>query len=528
MTGGTASAGIGGNGSSSAGIINILGGTVDAHGSGDGAAIGGGHANDENRSYGGFKEININNAVVKANMPDKSNAAAIGTGCWSKDGNGRITIKNDSYVWAQTYSGEGTECAAIGRGVTENGVNRAISVTIDGSVVIASNKNGECAPATVTNGLLYKNNQLANDFSGSLTSTRSFNIGGSKELIIPENSAITLSGNVASTGVIRVGGTLTIGKVGTFENYGTIKAQGTLTNNGTFNNVKSGRVSDENTGTVTGINNYIKGAIVGDLIITSGIRGTDFTVAESYHNFEEVGVRFDGINSIITILTSKPLEISGRTEGAQIVIKDGVTANVTLADAVIDARKKIGYDGNRCALELMGNATLNLTLKDNTENECLSGPLNAGICVPENATLVINGNGAVMATSASNGSGIGNATKYDDIASAGSITINGGRVTAYGLYGIGGGLAAGSTGGTFKANNGAIIIANSIQDQSHIDEWNCITIMDNGNVEKIGEVYGNNVIINRDLEIPLNTTLSIKSGETLTVGASGTVTNKGN
>ncbi|MEG0092035.1 MAG: hypothetical protein RSA20_09455, partial [Oscillospiraceae bacterium] len=211
-----------------------------------------------------------------------------------------------------------------------------------------------------------------------------------------------------------------------------------------------------------------------------------------------------------------------------IVIKDGVTANVTLAGAVIDARKKIGNDGNRCALELMGNATLNLTLKDNTENECLSGPLNAGICVPENATLVINGNGAVMATSASNGSGIGNATKYDDIASAGSITINGGRVTAYGLYGIGGGLAAGSTGGTFKANNGAIIIANSIQDQSHIDEWNCITIMDNGNVEKIGEVYGNNVIINRDLEIPLNTTLSIKSGETLTVGASGTVTNKGN
>ncbi|MEG2054089.1 MAG: hypothetical protein RR052_04025, partial [Oscillospiraceae bacterium] len=445
---------------------------------------------------------------------------------------GAITITNDSYVYAHTTSDAGKECNAIGRGITEAGVQRTTNITIDGSVVLAYNNrnSGECAPATVTNGLLYKNSHLSNVFSGTLTSTRSFTIGGNNPLVIPQGSSITLSGNVTANVLIDVAGTLKISKGGTFTNNGSIIAAGTLTNEGTFTNGQPWSwVCDANTGKVTGIKDtdYVKGLIVGDLIILGGVRGTDFNVDQKYHYFEEYGVIFNGINSIITILTGAQIQISGRTQSAQIIIDKGVTANVTLANAEIDARIKIGPDGNRCALELMGNATLNLTLKDNTENKCISGPLNAGICVPENATLVISGNGALTAISERNGSGIGNATKGSEKANAGTITINGGTVTAYGFYGIGGGAAEGSTGGTFTANNGAIIIANSIQDQSNINSWNCITITNVNNVEKKCEVYGNDTTINSGFEIPLNTTLNIESGKKLTVGAKGAITNRG-
>ena len=76
-------AGIGGNQTDNAGSITIESGTVVAKSNGDGAGIGGGHANDEaGKIYGKFQSITITGGTVTAEST--GNGAGIGCGCWAK------------------------------------------------------------------------------------------------------------------------------------------------------------------------------------------------------------------------------------------------------------------------------------------------------------------------------------------------------------------------------------------------------------------------------------------------------------
>lgn len=155
VTGGFRGAGIGGDIYSNAGTINIAGGTINATSNSDGAAIGGGHANDnQNRIYGGFQAINITGGTVTAKT--SGNAAGIGTGCWSKIDTGTIHIEN-AVVYASTAGGH-QDNAAIGRGIIPKDAPAGMDISIANSFVCAKNiKGAPVGTATITNSLVSRN-----------------------------------------------------------------------------------------------------------------------------------------------------------------------------------------------------------------------------------------------------------------------------------------------------------------------------------------------------------------------------------
>ena len=118
----------------------------------------------------------------------------------------------------------------------------------------------------------------------------------------------------------------------------------------------------------------------------------------------------------------------------------------------------------------------------------------------------------------------------------GTVTINGGHVTATGAengYGAGigggGGGDVGGAGGTFSTGTGgsAVIFAQggenaaAISDTSGQENWQGVIFQGNA-----GQVYGG-VTLSDDVEIPAGYTLTIPSGTSLTVPEGKTLTNNG-
>ena len=147
-------------------------------------------------------------------------------------------------------------------------------------------------------------------------------------------------------------------------------------------------------------------------------------------------------------------DVSYSNKKAVITVPSGVTANVTLNGAAIDAS---GTEG-ACAFAVEAGGTANITLSGT--NTLTSGFERAGLEVPENAAVTIDGDGSLEATGGIGGAGIGGGSS----GAGGTITINGGTVNATGGNsgaGIGGGTyGAGGTitinGGTVTANGGGI------------------------------------------------------------------------
>ncbi len=121
---------------------------------------------------------------------------------------------------------------------------------------------------------------------------------------------------------------------------------------------------------------------------------------------------------------------------AVITVPDGVTANISLSDVTID----VSGTGYACAftVEAMGKA--NITL-DRT-NILTSNRFRAGLEVPENAAVMLDGDGSLEATGGY-GAGIGGGVGGN----GGEITISGGTVTATGGNGAGIGGGEGGYGG---------------------------------------------------------------------------------
>lgn len=265
------------------------------------------------------------------------------------------------------------------------------------------------------------------------------------------------------------------------------------------------------------------------LSVTGGTENTDY----SYENH------------VLTILSGTALTISGSGTATsdKIVVRSGITADITLSDVHIGVSSYLD-----CAFDIAG-ATVNLTLTGTNTLE--SGQDAAGLHVPEGAALTVTegSSGSLTADGGYSAAGIGG----NNQGSCGTVTINGGRITANGSdygagigggsdgaggsvtinsgnviasggrkgTGIGGGI--GGNAGTFFANGSgnAFIVASSIADKTNQGNWKGVIFDANE-----GRAYGNPTIT-ADEEIPANMTLSVESGMTLTVADGVTLNNNG-
>ena len=167
----------------------------------------------------------------------------------------------------------------------------------------------------------------------------------------------------------------------------------------------------------------------GGLTVSGGVAGTDYTYEDN----------------TLTIKTEKKLTVSGTTTTDKIVVEGGVTANLTLngvsiafADGSVTTNDKEETGAGTCALSLGEGSILNLTLAD--ENTLQSGAGRAGIFVPQNSTLTINGEGTLNVTGGNLAAGIGGDLWHN----AGTISIENGSINATGgsnAAAIGGGHA---------------------------------------------------------------------------------------
>ncbi|MEA1959906.1 MAG: Ig-like domain-containing protein [Bacillota bacterium] len=113
-----------------------------------------------------------------------------------------------------------------------------------------------------------------------------------------------------------------------------------------------------------------------------------------------------------------------------------------------------------CALELQGTSNVNLTLADGTTNVLKSGSVYAGLQVPANTAITIDGSGILSTDGGTNAAGIGGYGGYNSCSTQGGnggngslITINSGTITANGN--IGGGYGGSGRNGSIAGFNGA-------------------------------------------------------------------------
>ncbi|MDR0830086.1 MAG: T9SS type A sorting domain-containing protein [Prevotellaceae bacterium] len=141
------------------------------------------------------------------------------------------------------------------------------------------------------------------------------------------------------------------------------------------------------------------------------------------------------------------IEGTGVVTSNTITVSSGITANITLSNVKVNTT-------SACAF-MMSGATVNLTL--NGINTLTSESSNSGINVPYGAALTITAEstGSLIAQGGYSGAGIG--CGYSD-SQAGTVTINGGTVTAIsiGMYGAGIGSSYNSNGGIITINGGTV------------------------------------------------------------------------
>ena len=192
-------------------------------------------------------------------------------------------------------------------------------------------------------------------------------------------------------------------------------------------------------GTITAIATF---PATSGLTVTGGTYGTDYIYA----------------NNTVEVLKSTTMTISGTTTRDGISVDSGVTANITLNG--VDITFGSGYSGALCLSE---DATVNLTLAPCTTNK-LTGASeeSCGIRIPcGDTTLTIGGMGKLIATGGAYAAGIGDNNTFG----CGNIIINSGTVIAQGGYraaGIGESNYVGSitiNGGTVTALGGSNSIA---------------------------------------------------------------------
>lgn len=172
-------------------------------------------------------------------------------------------------------------------------------------------------------------------------------------------------------------------------------------------------------------------AAEGDLTVIGGTENTDYSYADN----------------VYTVLTETALNFSGTTTADRIVVKEGVTANITLDNININ-------NTSENTIKLEDGSTLTLTLSK--ENKLAGGTNKAGINVPANTELIIQGEGELNVTGGRSSHSVvgGAAIGADYKGSIGSILIKNGTITAKALGDYGAAIGSGG-----EANlSGSLII----------------------------------------------------------------------
>lgn len=238
---------------------------------------------------------------------------------------------------------------------------------------------------------------------------------------------------------------------------------------------------------------------------------------------------------IVTMTTAGTTTTTDR-----IVVSNGSSADVTLNGVSIDVSKTY----RACALELENAGACTITLAQGSTNVLKSGDDCPGIRVPNGYKLTINGEGSLEAYGGVYWPGIGRNGNADieiqsgiikavggqyasDIGGssgfgAKQITISGGMVMA-----INGGIGSGASENEapFSTGSGgsAVIITNSITDQTGKSSWSGLILEDGS-----GQIYGDaGFTLSQNLEMTAGKTLTIAKDQTLTIAAGTTLTNNG-
>ena len=235
----------------------------------------------------------------------------------------------------------------------------------------------------------------------------------------------------------------------------------------------------------------------GVFTVNGGTSGTDYTYTPP-SEYETNG------GAVLTIKSNKELTISTNSEsettsGCRIVISDNVTANITLAGVHItpaDAGTNDGYSG----IYLGKNATLNITLQNDSSNEInggtsTTGSPGPGIRVPADSTLTINGKGSLQVQGASREDaaavgigGMGSASEAGE--ACGNVIILGGTIT----------VQSGSP--TSGIGNSAVDIGGGATNSGNGGDCNTVIILTSVNSDGSLEIGGGLVLVLAAAKVP--------------------------
>lgn len=287
-------------------------------------------------------------------------------------------------------------------------------------------------------------------------------------------------------------------------------------------------------------------ADTGVFTVTGGTQGTDYTYSEPpAYEPNDAGILTVNTSTHLTISTNSGTESPAN---GRIVIKNGVTANITLAGLNIkpaDSSTSNGYSG----IDLGSGATLNITLQSGSSNVINGGTSETGtpapgIRVPGGSTLTIDGDGSLdvkgasavdraavgiggMGSASENGEACGNV-----IILGGTITVHGGTATTSGPpVDIGGGNTDTGTGGDCNT----VIILTSVNSGEGLTIGGGKGLSSNDGSDGAGikptgngtyTVYGD-LELPCDITIPEGATVTIPNGASLTVPEGVKLTNNG-
>lgn len=183
------------------------------------------------------------------------------------------------------------------------------------------------------------------------------------------------------------------------------------------------------------------------LTVTGGVEDTDYS-------WETLTPQYGPSYNLLTIKTSTPLTLSGKTASQVVKIAESITANLTLNGVDIETSNYSIH-----SIDISPKATLNLTLAgENKVDYHYESQAYGGLHVPAGASLIIGGEGKLTVNSYFAGIGSG----YNE--TAGDITINSGTIIAYGGIRGGAGIGGGNGGaaGNITINGGNIKASGSV------------------------------------------------------------------
>ncbi|MGI5870081.1 MAG: beta strand repeat-containing protein [Kiritimatiellia bacterium] len=440
-TGGYYGAGIGGGYYAPGGSVDISGGTVTATGGSYGAGIGGG-----NRGLGGT--INISDGTVTAT--GGSYAAGIGGGSGGKGGT--VTISGGKV----TATGDGGG-AGIGGG--NNGANG--NVTISGGRVTATGDgggagiggggNGANGNVTISGGTVFAQgggSGGADIGPGGSGETTGFNIFTGGTIRLADASVVPSPWNnarqVFCTVVPNLAANQSVALAGLPATYGVndvyADADGCIylwLPNGTY--------------TFTA-NDQTCTAEINESIEPSGVTVNGVDAYLSPDDPDTAGWRFDLQTRTVLLTGTGAFTISGTNVSGEVrvAVAAGVTNTVTLSNLTLKATGDY-----QCAFALETGANVSLFLAG--ANTLVSGKYRAGLGVAAGRALSITNAPGDDAAALSATGGYGAAGIGGGWASGGTVTLNGGSVTAQGgQYGAGIGGGGYGYGGNTTVNDGSV------------------------------------------------------------------------